>query len=133
MTVLLVVIMLLSVIWIIAIKNSTGDRVNIVSNGITVWAGDIGLIDGEVIITVINDPDNEKSPYVLEGNSPEGTHYNVIRITSEGACIIDSDCATHICIHEGITDSPAKPVVCLPNKLIITVTGTDSETDAVTY
>lgn len=133
MTVLLAVIMLLSVIWIIAIKNSTGDRVNIVSNGITVWAGDLGLIDGEVIITVINDPDNEKSPYVLEGNSPEGAHYNVIRITSEGACIIDSDCATHICIHEGITDSPAKPVVCLPNKLMITVTGTDSETDAVTY
>lgn len=130
MTAILIVIILVSVIWICAVKNTKGKIVNIVSNGVTVWTGDLSSIDGELILTVVGDPD---TPYAFEGNSPQGNHCNVIRITSEGACIIDSDCRNHICIHEGITDSPAKPVVCLPNKLMITVTGENPDTDAITY
>ncbi len=130
MTAILLIIILVSVIWIFAVKNTKGKTVNIVSNGITVWTGDLDSINGELILTVIGDPD---SPHVVEGNLPQASPYNVIRITSEGACIIDSDCRTHVCIHEGITDSPAKPIVCLPNKLMITVTGENTDTDAITY
>ena len=133
MTVLLLLIAIASVIWIVLVKNTKGETVTIASNGVTLKTVDLNTIDGELILTVINDPSDENSPYIVEGNKPLGNHYNVIRITREGAEIIDSDCSTHICIHEGITDSPAKPIVCLPNKLLITVTGENTDTDAVTY
>ena len=133
MTVLLLLIAIASVIWIVLVKNTKGETVTIASNGVTLKTVDLNTIDGELILTVINDPSDENSPYIAEGNKPLGNHYNVIRITREGAEIIDSDCSTHICIHEGITDSPAKPIVCLPNKLLITVTGENTDTDAVTY
>ncbi len=135
MTALLVLIAIASVIWIVLVKNSKGETVSIVSNGITLKTIDLNTATGELLFTVINDPSDETAPYIVDGNKPLGTHYNVIRITREGAEIIDSDCSTHICIHEGITNSPAKPIVCLPNRLLITVTGEKSETDtdAVTY
>lgn len=133
MTVLLLLIAIASVIWIVLVKNTKGETVTIASNGVTLKTVDLNTIDGELILTVINDPSDENSPYIVEGNKPLGNHYNIIRITREGAEIIDSDCSTHICIHEGITDSPAKPIVCLPNKLLITVTGENTDTDAVTY
>ena len=133
MTVLLLLIAIASVIWIVLVKNTKGESVTIASNGVTLKTIDLNTIDGDLILTVINDPSDENSPYIVEGNKPLGNHYNVIRITREGAEIIDSDCSTHICIHEGITDSPAKPIVCLPNKLLITVTGENTDTDAVTY
>ena len=133
MTVLLLLIAIASVIWIVFVKKTKGETVTIASNGVTLKTVDLNTIDGELILTVINDPSDENSPYIVEGNKPLGNHYNVIRITREGAEIIDSDCSTHICIHEGITDSPAKPIVCLPNKLLITVTGENTDTDAVTY
>ena len=133
MTVLLLLIAIASVIWIVLVKNTKGESVTIASNGVTLKTIDLNTIDGDLILTVINDPSDENSPYIVEGNKPLGNHYNVIRITREGAEIIDSDCSTHICIHEGITDSPAKPIVCLPNKLLITVAGENTDTDAVTY
>lgn len=133
MTVLLLLIAIASVIWIVLVKNTKGETVAIASNGVTLKTIDLNTIDGDLILTVINDPSDENSPYIVEGNKPLGNHYNVIRITREGAEIIDSDCSTHICIHEGITDSPAKPIVCLPNKLLITVTVENTDTDAVTY
>ena len=133
MTVLLLLIAIASVIWIVLVKNTKGETVTIASNGVTLKTVDLNTVDGELILTVINDPSDENSPYIVEGNKPLGSHYNVIRITCEGAEIIDSDCTTHICIHEGLTDSPAKPIVCLPNKLLITVTGENTDTDAVTY
>lgn len=133
MTGLLLVLAAISVLWIFMIKNDKGETVEIVSNGVCVWTGDLSGINGELVLTVINDPADKNCPRVIEGNIPPRSHYNVIRITSEGACIIDSDCATHICIHEGITSSPSKPLVCLPNKLLITVTGESSDTDAITY
>ena len=133
MTAILLILTIVSVVWIILVNKDKGETVTIVSGGVTVWTCDLSSVNGEVIITVINDPSDDKSPYVIEGNSPRGSHYNVVKITREGACIIDSDCATHICMHEGITDSPAKPVVCLPNRLMITVTGEAPDTDAITY
>ena len=133
MTAILLILIIVSAVWIMLVKNDKGETVTIVSGGQTIWTGDLSSINGEVILTVINDPSNDKSPYVVEGISPQGSHYNVVKITREGACIIDSDCATHICMHEGITNSPAKPVVCLPNRLMITVTGDAPDTDAITY
>ena len=133
MSVLLLVICMASLIRILLINNSKGETVSIISNGKTLWTGSIGMVNGELILTVVNDPSDEKSPYILEGSVSSAKCYNVIKITENGVSIIDSDCRNHICIHEGITDSPAKPLVCLPNKLLITVAGESSGTDAVTY
>ena len=133
MTGILLILTVVSALWIFMIRNNKGETVEIVSNGVCVWTGNLSGINGELVLTVINDPADENCPYVIEGNIPSGSHYNVIRITNDGACIIDSDCATHICVHEGITSSPSKPLVCLPNKLLITVSGEDSDTDAITY
>ena len=133
MTVTLLILILVSAAWILYTEKNKGETVTIVSDGITVWTGNLSSSSEELILTVTCDPSDDKNPCVIEGYSPRGSHYNVVRITREGVSIIDSDCATHLCIHEGITNSPAKPIVCLPNRLLITVTGEVQDTDAITY
>ena len=45
--------------------------------------------------------------------------------------VLESDCPDKLCMHMGWTASPAKPVVCLPNGVVVTVTGGGGEEDAV--
>ncbi len=42
-----------------------------------------------------------------------------------------ADCPDQLCVHMGWTDSPAKPIVCLPNGVTVTITGGSEESDAV--
>jgi hypothetical protein len=42
-----------------------------------------------------------------------------------------SDCPDKLCEKMGWTSSPAKPLICLPNRVTVTVTGGGEESDAV--
>ena len=129
----LIILALISVCMICITGNKKGGTVNIYSDNTLLWSGDLSNINGELILTVINDPSDPLCPYITEGIVNDKACFNVIRITKEGVCIMDSDCASKQCIHEGLTDSPSRPLVCLPHKLLITVTGTSDGTDAITY
>ena len=45
--------------------------------------------------------------------------------------VMQSDCPDKLCERMGWSSSPAKPLICLPNGVTVTVAGGGEETDAV--
>jgi hypothetical protein len=59
-------------------------------------------------------------------------HSNTVSVDRGRICVSHADCPDLICVAQGwITDS-ATPIVCLPHKLMIDITGGGSGLDAVT-
>ncbi len=56
---------------------------------------------------------------------------NVIRADSTGIAVIDADCPDKVCVETGKISNSAVPIVCLPHRLVVTVSE-PGETDAVT-
>ena len=46
--------------------------------------------------------------------------------------VAHSDCPSQDCVHTGWVSRSGGQIVCLPNRLVITVTGGTAEADAVT-
>lgn len=85
-----------------------GDTVVITQNGKEVYRGSIRT-NREVII-------------------PEA---GVARIEDGKVYMQEADCPDKTCINMGVA-TPARPVVCIPNGIIISIVG-ETEIDAVTY
>ena len=45
--------------------------------------------------------------------------------------VLESDCPDKLCEKMGWSSSPAKPLICLPNRVTVVVLGGGDETDAV--
>lgn len=65
--------------------------------------------------------------------SPEGLSYPLtIRLTSDGAEVIESSCPSLDCQHTGHISRSGESIICLPNKLVIRLSGgSDDGVDAV--
>ena len=61
---------------------------------------------------------------------PVGEHVTVLAEPGR-IRVLESDCPDKLCMRMGWTASPAKPVVCLPNGVAVTVTGGGGGEDAV--
>ncbi len=56
--------------------------------------------------------------------TPEGLSYPLtIRLTSDGAEVTESTCPTGDCQHTGHIDRSGESIICLPNKLVIRLSG----------
>ena len=130
---ILILTVLVSAVFIFAGNKGSGAHVTIYSGGEAVWSGDLFGITGEKILTVVP-ASGDAGPLIIEGIDTSYDHYNIVRITSEGVSVTDSDCKNKICIHRGTVRSGALPIACLPNGLLITVTSdSESQADAYTY
>ena len=49
--------------------------------------------------------------------------HNVVRIEGGSVCMVESDCKNRICVNTGVISSPLYPIVCLPNRVMVRVTG----------
>ena len=67
--------------------------------------------------------------FLSEDRTVELAH-NTIRIEDGHACMQCSDCKNQICVRTGKIDSSLYPIVCLPNRVMICVTGS-GDVDAV--
>lgn len=56
---------------------------------------------------------------------------NKITIKEGKVAMSFSNCKNQDCIHMGQTDSPAKRIVCLPNRVVVEVRGGEDEYDAI--
>lgn len=83
---------------------------------------------GKVICTV--DLTEKTEPYEFEVTSENGGH-NTVRVENGKIGIIHADCPDKICVKQGLTDSSAQSIVCLPHQLSIAISSNDSGTDAV--
>lgn len=57
---------------------------------------------------------------------------NTIEISDGTVRMIDADCPDKICIHTGRISDSGRAIICLPNRVVISITGEDSSADAYT-
>ena len=72
-----------------------------------------------------------KEPYsfVIEG---ENGALNTVQVEPGRICISEASCPDQICVHQGSIIDGSEPIVCLPNQVIIQITGGGSQVDAAT-
>ncbi len=58
--------------------------------------------------------------------------YNRVEITQEGARVTDADCPDKLDVRAGWITKPGQSLICLPNRLVVQLTGADS-VDGVAY
>ena len=81
-------------------------------------------LDGELLRTI--DLDALTEP--IEIPVGEG---NVVQAERGRVRMLSAGCPDQLCVHMGWTDSPARPIVCLPNRVTVVIIGADGESDAV--
>ena len=64
-------------------------------------------------------------------SAPNGG-WNTIEIRQGQICVSHATCPDQVCVRQGWTNSPATPIVCLPNSLVIKIKGGESDLDATT-
>ncbi len=57
-------------------------------------------------------------------------HVNIVRAERGRICMLSADCPDKLCVNQGWITNGVVPVVCLPNKVTIEITGTEKKTDA---
>lgn len=88
-----------------------GQTVNIIQNGKVLYTIDLSQTENQTI------------EVEYQGSR------NIIQIQNHQICVIDAECPDHTCVKMGYLKSNAAPIVCLPNKLVISFAESD-ETDA---
>jgi hypothetical protein len=103
-------ILSLSVILIINLTRKEGATVTVTVDGVTVAEYSL----------------EKDGVYTLNGGS------NILTIENGTARMSDSSCPDHICENKGKIKYVGQTIVCLPNKLTVTVTG-EAEDDGVDF
>ena len=80
----------------------------------------------EVIKTV--DLSDVKEPYEFQIKTDRG--YNTVRVENGRIAVTEADCPDKVCVRRGYAQSGSLPIVCLPHRLTICITG-ESDFDAV--
>ncbi len=77
-----------------------------------------------------------QEPYTIEIHG-EGGCVNRIEVRPGSIGVTWADCPDRLCVRQGFVRSPAIPVTCLPNKLVITLRAADpirsAGPDMITY
>lgn len=102
---------------------------------LTAWSGDRygGLtatisVNGQVTETV--DLSRLPGPEVRELTANGYTLH--VRLSSDGAEVIDSTCPNQVCVHTGHISRAGQSIVCLPARISVTLSGgTEDGVDAV--
>lgn len=53
---------------------------------------------------------------------------NEVEVRPGSIGIVSADCPDKLCVHQGFISNSGLPIVCLPNRLVIRLRGTDAET-----
>ncbi len=59
--------------------------------------------------------------------------FTVVRIESGKAFIQSSPCPNKICVHMGKISRPSQSVVCIPNRVVVRISGKADRFDTLTY
>jgi hypothetical protein len=104
-------LLLVSVIWIAVIKLAPQDKL----------IAEIS-VEGKLLHTI--DLNQVKQSYTIK------LPHNTVLVEHGQISMQDADCPDQLCVKQGVIKNSAFPIVCLPNKVIIRITG-KSEVDAV--
>jgi len=56
---------------------------------------------------------------------------NMVRIEPDGVYMENANCPDKLCVHQGKINRAGESIICLPNKIIVEITGKKSDVDAV--
>ena len=83
--------------------------------------------EGETVVISINGETvaeyslSENGEYVLNGGT------NILVIENRHAYIKNADCPDKLCVHQGKISKSGERIVCLPNRLMAEIFGSDDE------
>jgi hypothetical protein len=76
--------------------------------------------------------DKVSKTYSFKVESESG--YNIVEVRKDSIGIKSADCPDKLCVEIGFIRNGSKPLVCLPNKLVIKIETSDKDVeDAVVY
>ena len=82
--------------------------------------------DGAYVVVRVDG--NEVAKYSLSENGEYelngGT--NILRIEDGDAYLVSANCPDHLCVKQGRIDQTGETITCLPNRLTVTVYGTEN-------
>ena len=89
----------------------------------------------EALVKVGSNPSQKVSLEINKRINVEGEKGRVVIEVKEGRVrVVESSCFQKICVNTGWIDKPGQNIVCLPNKVLVTIEGKKSPTmDAVSY
>ena len=83
--------------------------------------------DGKVLYEIqLNEVPGPQTYHV---NGENG--YNTVLVQQGHVRMMEASCPDQVCVNQGWISNSALPIVCLPNKVIIEITGGEGELDAI--
>ena len=106
----------------------------ILAGGVWIYTLCTRAAGGEAVVTVdgeevLRAPLSEPRTYVRQDQS--GAVLNTVVIRDGRVCVESANCPDKICVRTGWVQYDGQMIVCLPHKLIVTVVGGESGTDAM--
>ena len=90
----------------------------------------IGAGDGERVIVSC---DGEETVYSLKNDGEysivSGEYHYVLRVENGTIAVTYSDCPDKVCVRSGSISHSGESVVCIPGRLVVTVSGDDESSD----
>ncbi len=83
---------------------------------------------GTLIQTV--DLSHVQKAYTIELKGENGA-YNTVSVESGRVCISHASCPDQVCVHQGWISDSTLPIVCLPNEIILEITGGGADLDTI--
>ena len=83
--------------------------------------------DGMVLHEIRLDTLLEPKTFHISGENGEE---NLVRVERGRVCMASASCPDQVCVNQGYIDNGALPIVCLPNKVIVTIEGGENSLDA---
>ena len=85
------------------------------------------MLDGEVVLTCRLDELRQPMQYEIDGAYPL-----TLELSEQGVRVLETSCPGEDCLHTGMISQANRQIVCLPNRLVVSLTGADEGFDAVT-
>lgn len=81
---------------------------------------------GEVVVRV-DGIETERHALSEEGTYPLNGGSNILVIADREAWLIEANCPDLLCVHQGKIHYTGQSIICLPNRLTVTVEGGESD------
>ena len=109
--IIIIALIIAGVFFLITLTGKKGETVEVV-------------IDGKVVSEYTLDSEIETKIETENG-------WNILKIHSGKVSITEADCDNQICVRHAQISKSGESIICLPHRLMIRITGQESETDAI--
>ena len=86
---------------------------------------------GAGVIVRVSGVEVARYAFTSEGEYPLNGGTNILHIEGGKAWLTDADCPDLLCVRQGKIDETGETITCLPNKLTVTVYGTEAAVDLI--